>query len=290
MPPGEHVAHRVQMRAAVMVDHAFRIAGRARGVVERDRVPLVRRHGPGEVGIATGEEILVGDRAERGGRAERILDVDDVGPLGRRHPIERRLHHGRELAVGDQHLGAAVAEDEGDGRGVEPDVERVQHRAQHRHAEMRLEQRRHVRRQHGDGITAPDATSGEGGGQAAAARIGLGPAPPGLAMNDGGARGPDRSGAGDEAQRRERRMVGGVLRQIERAHPGPPAIARQCLPIRALADAGSDDRRPARLPCPPLRGQKQTRPAGIGVAAAGRYWPETRRMVQKSLVSPRLVR
>ena len=38
---GEDVAGREQVCAAMVVDDALRIAGRARGVVERDRVPFV---------------------------------------------------------------------------------------------------------------------------------------------------------------------------------------------------------------------------------------------------------
>ena len=41
-PEGDRVAERVQIGAAMVVDDAFRIAGRARGVVERDRRPFVR--------------------------------------------------------------------------------------------------------------------------------------------------------------------------------------------------------------------------------------------------------
>ena len=54
-----------QRGAAVVVDDALGIAGGARGVVERDRVPFVVGHRPGEIGIAAGEELLVVDRAER---------------------------------------------------------------------------------------------------------------------------------------------------------------------------------------------------------------------------------
>ena len=49
---GDDVAEREQISAAVMIHHAFRIAGGARGVVERDRVPLVAGHLPGEIRIA----------------------------------------------------------------------------------------------------------------------------------------------------------------------------------------------------------------------------------------------
>ncbi len=53
---GQHVALGHQVGAAVVVDDALGIAGRAGGVVERDRVPFVVGHRPGEVGIALGEQ------------------------------------------------------------------------------------------------------------------------------------------------------------------------------------------------------------------------------------------
>ena len=47
---GVGVAH--QRRAAMMIDDALGIAGRAARIVERDGVPFVGRHLPGKVGIA----------------------------------------------------------------------------------------------------------------------------------------------------------------------------------------------------------------------------------------------
>ena len=38
----------------MMIHHALGVAGRARGVVERDRIPFIARHGPGEIGITLG--------------------------------------------------------------------------------------------------------------------------------------------------------------------------------------------------------------------------------------------
>ena len=42
---------------------------------------------------------------------------------------QRLFHDGREFGVGQYELGAAVIENEGDGGGVEPDVDRVVGRA-----------------------------------------------------------------------------------------------------------------------------------------------------------------
>ena len=113
-PERHDVAERVQERAAMVIDDALGIAGRARGVVERDRLPLVGRHLPRRIGIAGGEERLVIHLAQQfaAGGVERIVDVDDGGrpPLGK-----SRADGAGEFAVGDQHLAFGVAQDEGDG-------------------------------------------------------------------------------------------------------------------------------------------------------------------------------
>ena len=63
----------------MVVDDAFGIAGGAGGVVERDRVPLVRRVLPFEVRVAAGDELLVVALAESlAAGAERVDDIDDL--------------------------------------------------------------------------------------------------------------------------------------------------------------------------------------------------------------------
>ena len=114
--PRHDVADRFQERAAVVIDHALRIAGGARGVVERDRAALVGWRRPREVRIAAGDEVLVLDLAEPLARpgVERIVDVDHQRRLLQLR--ERRADLRGEFAVGDQHLGLAMLEDIGDGR------------------------------------------------------------------------------------------------------------------------------------------------------------------------------
>ena len=57
--PVQDVVERVQICAAVVIDDALGIAGRARGVVERDGVPLVARRLPRVAGVAFGQQRLV---------------------------------------------------------------------------------------------------------------------------------------------------------------------------------------------------------------------------------------
>ena len=98
----------------MMVDDALRVAGGARGVVERDRLPLVLRHAPAEGRIAAGDERLVVDAGQRLARLRELLVVvvDDERPHLRLR--QRLAHDGRELAVADHHLGVRVVELEGD--------------------------------------------------------------------------------------------------------------------------------------------------------------------------------
>ncbi len=68
----QRISEAEEISAAMVIDDAFRVAGRARGVIERDGVPLVVRHLPGEFGIAARDEILVfrfGSRDPRPGKA-----------------------------------------------------------------------------------------------------------------------------------------------------------------------------------------------------------------------------
>ena len=60
----DYISHGEQIGAAMVIDDAFRVAGRARGVVERDCVPLVLRSDFRERWIADREKRLVLDLAE----------------------------------------------------------------------------------------------------------------------------------------------------------------------------------------------------------------------------------
>ena len=211
---GDDVAEREQLRAAMVIDHALRIAGRARRVVERDRVPFVVRHVPRVVRIALRDEILVFDAAEplAGAGILRIVIVDHQRLyLGER---ERLLHGLRELAIGDEHLGLGVIERERDDRGIEPRIERVEHALRHRHAVMRLEHRRRVREHHRDGVAALDAALGQRRGKAARARVKLGIIAPQRPVDHRRLRRIDRGRALQEGQRGERLEVRRIAVEI----------------------------------------------------------------------------
>ena len=76
--PVDDVRQRIQVRAAMVIDDALRIAGRAGRVVERDRIPFVGGRLPCEIGIALCDERLVIRFAQQvSAGSERIDDVDD---------------------------------------------------------------------------------------------------------------------------------------------------------------------------------------------------------------------
>ena len=104
------VAERVQIGAAMMVDDALGVAGRARGVVEGDRVPLVVRGFRGEFRVAGRDEVLVLNVADQlrrrwpqGRRCRPRRVAFPGGPAPRRRPAKTRgrsaepsLRRGRE--------------------------------------------------------------------------------------------------------------------------------------------------------------------------------------------------
>ncbi len=208
--PGQDVAERVQVGAAVVVDHALGVARGARGVVERDRLPLVGRWRPGVVRVALGQEGLVVDLAEALaaalGGGQRVVDIDDqdLAPqVG-----ERRLDAGGEGGVGNERLGLAVCQDEADGRGVQADVERVEHGARHGHPVVRLEHGRRVRCHDRDAVANADAPRTQRRGEAPAAGVGLGPALAMVAVDERRMLREDLRRAGHEAEWAQRGIVG----------------------------------------------------------------------------------
>jgi len=92
----------------MVVDHTFRVAGGARSVVERDRLPLVLGPHFREFRVAGREKGFVIHFAEPvSARSLGIGDVDHDGPVF--EPGQSFLDHRRKFGVGDQHLGLAVA-------------------------------------------------------------------------------------------------------------------------------------------------------------------------------------
>jgi len=73
---------------------------------------------------------------------------------------------------------------EGDGRGVEADIQRVQHGARHRHTEMALQHLRRVRSHDGHGVALAYAAPGKRIRKHMTALARLFPGEPAFSMHD----------------------------------------------------------------------------------------------------------
>ena len=97
------------MTRPVLIHHALGVAGHCQGVVERDRIPFIARHGPGrKSGSPSAKSASYSTSPSRSPRTEYTgsSPVDDNRlDLCLR---QRRLDYSRKLAVGDERLGFAV--------------------------------------------------------------------------------------------------------------------------------------------------------------------------------------
>ena len=167
------------------------------------------RHQPGEIRIAALDEtfiVLAQPRAIL--RKFRIVIVDHRGRIF--HQRQRLFHRAGEFAVGDQDFRAAMLQHIGDGRGIEPGVDRVQHRARHRHAMMGFQHRRRVGQHRRHRVVLFDPARRQRRGQFAATAIKLGIAQPGVAMNHRDGVGIGGGGTRQMAERRQRLEIGGI--------------------------------------------------------------------------------
>ena len=219
---GEDVGVAHQRRAAVMAHDAFGIAGGARRVIERDRVPFVARHRPREMRIAAGHEVFVVDCAfERAALRKLGIVIDHEQRLGLRER-ERGLRGLGEFEIDDEDFRLGMIEHEGDRCRIEPRVERVQHAARHGYAMMGFEHRRCVGEQDRDGVAAADPLVRQRRGQPARPRVELGIGDAALAVDDGDDIGMRGRGARKKAQRRQRLEIGGrpvEVSVVGRDHP-----------------------------------------------------------------------
>ena len=172
--PRHDVAHRVEIRAAVVIHHALGVTRGARGVVKGERVPLLVRHFPGKIRVPLGNECFVVDAAQQLAALERgIIHIDHQWFV--LHQRKRFFDRRGKLAVGEQHLRFTMIEHECDCFGIEPRVQRVQHGAAHRHTEMRLIHRGDVGQHRRHRVTHADATLRERRCQPPATGIHLAP-------------------------------------------------------------------------------------------------------------------
>ena len=161
------------------------------------------------------DEFLVFDGADPLAGAGKLLVViidDQRLHLGER---QRLFHHFGEFAVDDHDFGVGMVEREGDDRGIEPRVERIEHALAHRHAVMALEHGRRIGEQRRHGVAAPDAALGQRRGEPARARIELAVAPPQRPVDDRRVVGKDGGRALEKSERRQRLVVGRIAVKID---------------------------------------------------------------------------
>ena len=218
---------------AVRVEHALRVAGRARGVAER-RGGLLVEIGPLQGAGLVGDQLLI---------AQQVGDLArgrHVRPVGHHHDVlhglelgEHALDDRQQVEVDEDDLVFGVVGDVGDMFGREARIERVQHGADAGDAEIELEVAIGVPGDGADPVSELDAQSLERLSQLLGT---LGRIPVAVAMD----RALDR--AGDDLDvgivaRREIDHLGDQQRTV--LHQAKHVVPSFCF-MRAAPDAGSE--------------------------------------------------
>ncbi len=230
---GKDVADGVEVGAAMMGDDALGIARGAGGVTQRDRVPFVVRRSRDEARIALRQRLFIFDVADAPAAGKgAVVDVDNKR-LRSRHQSERLGDDAGKFRIDQNEFGAAMIELKRDRRGIEPDVQRVQHRARDRDRKMQLVHGRNVRQHRRDGIAGTDVAAGKVRRQPMAARLGFRPGEDAVLIDRADMVGIDRRRARQKAQWAERNEVGRGLVQPDQilvlaAIHRPPSIS--CTP------------------------------------------------------------
>ncbi len=130
----------------MMIDDPFRIARRAGCIVQRQRIPFIRRQVVGEAGIPFLHQhrFIIRRPDARPFRFHGIdnIDQDRRSVLGQ---SQRLPHHAIQGTFRQHGLGFRVFQNEGNGRGIQPGIQRIQNRTNHRDRIMRLQQGWHIR-------------------------------------------------------------------------------------------------------------------------------------------------
>ena len=212
---GQDIADGIEIGAAVMGHDALWVARGAGGIAERDRVPFVGRQPCDEAGIALRDGRFVLDLTNPlAARKRRVVDIDDEGfrPL---HQRQRFRDHAAEFGIDQDDFRAAMVELEGNRRRVEPDVQRVQHGTRHRNGEMHLVHGRDIRQHRRYGVAIADTAAGKPRRKTPAALIGFGPRKTAIFIDRADMIGIDGGAAREEAERRQRNVIGRRLVQSD---------------------------------------------------------------------------
>ena len=183
--PFQNIGHGVDGGTAMVVNHAFGVAGGTGSVVQRNGVPFIGRPSPVVQIGGGGEEMLVFIVAVMGGigRAEQVVYLDD---FQLRHAGFDARNVVGKFAVHQQYFGFAVLQAENQPFHIQADIECAQYAARHGYAEMRFHHGRGVGQQHRHGVVAANADLAQGGGHLAAALPGFCPCLTHIAVHNGG--------------------------------------------------------------------------------------------------------
>jgi len=170
----ERHRERVQVCAAVMVDHALRAAGGAGGVIDGDRLVFVldRRN---DLRVAAGVE-------------EGFPVAREIEPL---HLGRDARGLGLQLGREEDRARPRVLDDVGDLVGIEAGIDRNQDAAGERDAEVRQERRLGIQRKKGDAVAFVQPVAPQSRGQPAGTRPHRPPREAEIAVDDRGALGVD---------------------------------------------------------------------------------------------------
>ncbi len=211
----DHIAHRQQIGPAMMEHHALRIAGGARRVVQRNRVPFIAGQRPFKSRIALGDEAFIFHFADARTFAGifRIININHQRLCLAQG--KRALGQPGKFPVHDQDFRFAMIQNKGDGRRIQPVIQRVDDRPRERHAIMRLQHLRDIGREDRHRIATANAALVQGARQPAAAGVKFGIGELCVAMHNGRLIGIYIRRAAQKTERRQRLMIGRIFVKVK---------------------------------------------------------------------------
>ena len=247
----QRLAESHQIGAAMMANDALGIAGRSRGVVEGDRLPLVVGHPDRRIRIAAGNEVLVLDPVAFR-RVARLRRADFDQGRGMPDLCQGRLGDRHQFGIDQEGLALGMLQDECHRLRIEPVVDRVEDAARHGRRIVHLQRRDAVGREHRNRVVLADAGLAERVGRLPAAPPHLGIGDDAFAVDDRGLARKDQGRAFEKRDGRQRLIVGSLLAEgslvFARRHVG-------FLPVPAHCGSGNCRHRPRRyflLGFPPM--------------------------------------
>ena len=144
--PGHDVIHGIQISAAVVVHHAFRITGGAGGVVQGNGIPLIGRQLPVKLAAGVLQQLFIGLRAQQfTAFVMLVVDADQNRFYG--HHFQCFFGHFAKFTIHKQHLGFGVLQNKGNGFGVQTGINGIQNGTCHGNPKVSFKHGRNIRTQ-----------------------------------------------------------------------------------------------------------------------------------------------